>query len=221
MIEFDKIAKNASKIDNVVKSSLNGTYPSFYLKALVELDDFLKTVHEDKEAKKKMNVINAKAMTAMKQKLRKFIAKYEEQIEKWKAGGGAIEEEAPKKKKSLSSSESESEQEESSSEYEESDEDDEEESVQKKSVDRWKKAAPAAAAQVGKKQTKKEAKVLKFQTESAATDDGFTTVVSSAKKKQQQQQEQQEATKELTPEMLAEKLLEIQEARGKKVRLIN
>ncbi|CAG8582803.1 11061_t:CDS:2, partial [Ambispora gerdemannii] len=75
--EFDKLNKIVSKI-----SPQNGI-PRLYIKAIAELEDFLNESLQ-KDAKKKMNPSNAKALNAMKQRLKKNNKIYEEDIEKWR-----------------------------------------------------------------------------------------------------------------------------------------
>jgi hypothetical protein len=75
--------KNAKKTQTILKK--HGGYPGFYLQSITQLEDALTKVYEDKEAKKKMNAPNAKALVAMKQKLRKYVSSLDAEIEKWKA----------------------------------------------------------------------------------------------------------------------------------------
>jgi len=60
--------------------------PPFYVKTLISLETSLtSTLAKEKEAKKKMNATNAKALTAMKQKVRKAMKEYEQDIQKYQA----------------------------------------------------------------------------------------------------------------------------------------
>ncbi|XP_050162132.1 eukaryotic translation initiation factor 3 subunit C-like protein, partial [Myiozetetes cayanensis] len=54
--------------------------PRFYLRILADLEDYLNELWEDKEGKKKMNKNNAKALSSLRQKLRKYNRDYEAQI---------------------------------------------------------------------------------------------------------------------------------------------
>ncbi|KAI9594614.1 eukaryotic translation initiation factor 3 subunit 8 N-terminus-domain-containing protein [Syncephalis fuscata] len=105
--EFDKLTKTVTKSQNVIKQT---GIPSFFTRALVSIEDFLKESQDDKEARKKMNASNAKAMTAMKQKIRKHNKQYERDIEAFRANpvssaesagsdAEAEDEEEPKEKK--------------------------------------------------------------------------------------------------------------------------
>lgn len=46
--------------------------PRFYVRILVELEDFVNEQWEDKEARKIMSKANSKGLTALRQKIRKY-----------------------------------------------------------------------------------------------------------------------------------------------------
>lgn len=60
--------------------------PPFYIKTLISLESSLNNaISKEKEAKKKMNATNAKALTAMKQKVKKASKEYETDLAKYQA----------------------------------------------------------------------------------------------------------------------------------------
>ena len=77
--EFDKLVRMVQRQQNVAEP-----LPPFYLKTLVSLEESLNAaIAKEKEAKKKMNASNAKALTAMKQKVKKTAKEYESDIKKY------------------------------------------------------------------------------------------------------------------------------------------
>jgi len=123
--DFDALVKQLAGASKITK--VEGI-PKFYFAAVLKIHDALAAATSGDKAKK-MNAGNARAMNAMKQKLRKHDKQYEKQYEAYKKDPYVSEEEAPKKKKKArpasvkKESESEEESEEESSE-EESDESD-------------------------------------------------------------------------------------------------
>ncbi|KAF5099322.1 hypothetical protein D0Z03_001045 [Geotrichum reessii] len=78
--EFDKLNKHVEK---AIKQY--STTPNQYIKALVELEDFLQSsIAADKAAKKKMNALNARAMNTAKQRIKKNNKAYESLISKYR-----------------------------------------------------------------------------------------------------------------------------------------
>ncbi|KAK0485673.1 eukaryotic translation initiation factor 3 domain-containing protein [Armillaria novae-zelandiae] len=79
--EFDKLVRMIQRQHNVSEP-----VPPFYIKALISLESSLNAaIAKEKESKKKMNATNAKALTAMKQKVKKGMKEYEQDITKYNA----------------------------------------------------------------------------------------------------------------------------------------
>ncbi|KAL7292394.1 hypothetical protein TKK_0013987 [Trichogramma kaykai] len=78
---FEELVKVYNKASSVISKEENGKTPNFYLRCLVELDDFIKEVWEDKEGRKNMSKINSKALSSFRQKLKKYNKDFEKEIE--------------------------------------------------------------------------------------------------------------------------------------------
>lgn len=70
--------------------NLSEPVPAFYVRTLVNLELSINTtLQKEKEAKKKMNASNAKALTAMKQKIKKAVKENETDIKKFTEVSGS------------------------------------------------------------------------------------------------------------------------------------
>lgn len=85
--------------------------PKIYIKSIAELEDFMNDTVKDKVATKKMNAANARALNAIKQKVKRNNRTYETEIEAYRKDKDAfmVEEEAtetvkPKRLKSVARS---------------------------------------------------------------------------------------------------------------------
>jgi len=66
------------------QQNLSEPVPAFYVRTLVNLESSVNnTLSKEKEAKKKMNASNARALTAMKQKIKKATKEYENDVKKY------------------------------------------------------------------------------------------------------------------------------------------
>uniref|UniRef100_A0AAQ4RIT6 Eukaryotic translation initiation factor 3 subunit C n=1 Tax=Gasterosteus aculeatus aculeatus TaxID=481459 RepID=A0AAQ4RIT6_GASAC len=79
--EFEQLCRAFLKSKTIVDKE---GVPSFYIRLLADLEDYLNQVWEDKEGKKKMNKHNAKALSTLRQKIRKYNRDYETEITSYK-----------------------------------------------------------------------------------------------------------------------------------------
>ena len=77
--EFDKLVRMVQRQQNMAQP-----VPPFYIRTLTSMESSLNAaVANEKEAKKKMNASNARALTAMKQKVKKTIKEHEKEIKQY------------------------------------------------------------------------------------------------------------------------------------------
>ena len=77
--EFDKLGRMVQRQQNVSEP-----VPAFFIRTIVSLEDSInQAVAKDKESKKKMNASNARALTAMKQKVKKISKEYEQELKRF------------------------------------------------------------------------------------------------------------------------------------------
>ncbi|KAJ7502720.1 eukaryotic translation initiation factor 3 subunit 8 N-terminus-domain-containing protein [Mycena galericulata] len=87
--EFDKLVRMIQRQHNVSEP-----IPPFYVRTLISLENSVNNaLAKEKEAKKKTNATNAKALTAMKQKIKKSVKEYETDVNKYNADPEAFERE--------------------------------------------------------------------------------------------------------------------------------
>lgn len=106
--EFEQLCRAFLKSKTIVDKE---GVPPFYIRLLADLEDYLNQLWEDKEGKKKMNKNNAKALSTLRQKIRKYNRDYETEIAAYKENPqeSADEEEEKEAEESASSSDSEGE----------------------------------------------------------------------------------------------------------------
>lgn len=85
--EFDKLLRMIQKQQNVGEP-----IPPFFIRTITELETSV-TDAQSKDAKKKMNATNARALTAMKQKVKKTLKDFDEDVKKYRADPEAFERE--------------------------------------------------------------------------------------------------------------------------------
>nr|GAT57632.1 eukaryotic translation initiation factor 3 subunit 8 [Mycena chlorophos] len=85
--EFDKLVRMIQRQHNVAEP-----IPPFFLRTLNSLEDSVNNaLVKEKEAKKKTNATNAKALTAMKQKIKKALREYETDVNRFTADPEAFQ----------------------------------------------------------------------------------------------------------------------------------
>lgn len=104
--EFELLGRAFGKARGIVDKE---GVPRFYVRILADLEDYLNELWEDKEGKKRMNKNNAKALSTLRQKIRKYNRDFEGLIASYKQNPeqSADEDEEKKSRDSEGSSSSE------------------------------------------------------------------------------------------------------------------
>ena len=89
---FENLTKAYIKAKPVIDKEEGGVAPRFYVRCLVEMSDLIDQCWEDKELKKNMNKNNSKALTTLRQKLRKYAKDFESVITKYRESPDTREE---------------------------------------------------------------------------------------------------------------------------------
>ncbi|XP_068242028.1 eukaryotic translation initiation factor 3 subunit C [Palaemon carinicauda] len=74
---FEELTRAYAKALPVVQKEEGGKTPRFYARCLAELDDFIKGSWEDKAGRKSMSKNNARGLTSLRQKYRKYARDFE------------------------------------------------------------------------------------------------------------------------------------------------
>eukprot|EP00093_Oithona_nana_P003028 03028.XXX_116763_115000_1 [CDS] Oithona nana genome sequencing. len=94
---FVDLCKAYEKAKPVIEKEEKGVTPRFYVRILVELDDLINETWEDKDGRKRMSKNNSKSLGAMRQKLRKYIKDFDEDMAKFRENPDANDDEEAEK----------------------------------------------------------------------------------------------------------------------------
>ncbi|CAG9854441.1 unnamed protein product [Phyllotreta striolata] len=84
LTSFEEIQKAYQKAIPVINKEENGQTPRFFIRCLAEMEDFINEMWEDREGRKNMSKNNSKSLTSMRQKLRKYLKDFEEDLVKFR-----------------------------------------------------------------------------------------------------------------------------------------
>jgi len=84
LTSFEELQKAYTKAIPVIQKEENGATPRFYLRCLVELEDFINEMWEDRAGRKNMSKNNSKSLTSLRQKLRKYNKDFESDLAKFR-----------------------------------------------------------------------------------------------------------------------------------------
>lgn len=84
LASFEELQKAYTKAAPIVAKEENGVAPRFFIRALVELDDWVVGAWADRDSRKTLSKGNSKALTSLRQKLRKYTKDFETEISKFR-----------------------------------------------------------------------------------------------------------------------------------------
>jgi translation initiation factor 3 subunit C len=90
---FVDLAKAFEKAKPVIEKEENGVTPRFYIRILIELEDMVNETWEDRDGRKKMSKNNSKSLSALRQKLRKYIKDFDDDMAKFRENPDAADHE--------------------------------------------------------------------------------------------------------------------------------
>ncbi|KAL3215370.1 hypothetical protein MRX96_034086 [Rhipicephalus microplus] len=83
LTSFENLTKAFQKAKVVIDKEEGGNIPKFFIRSLVELEDFVTECWEDREGRKNMSKNNSKSLATLRQKLRKYNKDHEADIAKY------------------------------------------------------------------------------------------------------------------------------------------
>lgn len=104
---FEDLTRAYQKALPVISKEENGITPRFYVRCLAELEDFITEVWEDREGRKNLSKNNSKSLGTLRQKFRKYIKDFEEDLTKFRESPDQESEEEEEHEASASESEEE------------------------------------------------------------------------------------------------------------------
>lgn len=84
ILGFEDLMRAYQKALPVIAKEELGQTPRFYVRCLVEMEDFINDVWEDRDGRKNMSKNNSKSLSTLRQKLRKYNKDFEEDIVKFR-----------------------------------------------------------------------------------------------------------------------------------------
>lgn len=113
IIGFEDLTRAYTKTYNaVILKEENGIAPRFFVRCLVEMEDFINDVWDDRVGRKNLSKNNSKSLASLRQKFRKYVKDFESDLAKFRENPDLPDQEEDQKDdKDVDSDESESEDE--------------------------------------------------------------------------------------------------------------
>lgn len=106
---FEDLTRAYAKALPVIAKEEKGVTPRFIIRAIVELEDFISEVWDDKDGRKNLSKNNSKSLGTLRQKFRKYIKDFDVELKKFRESPDAADDDEEEEEKK-DDSESEDEQ---------------------------------------------------------------------------------------------------------------
>lgn len=84
LTSFEELTRAYTKALPIIVKEEGGITPRFMIRALIELEDFISDIWDDKEGRKNLSKNNGKSLGTLRQKFRKYIKDFEEDMKKFR-----------------------------------------------------------------------------------------------------------------------------------------
>ncbi|KOB74455.1 Eukaryotic translation initiation factor 3 subunit C, partial [Operophtera brumata] len=84
LASFEELQKAYTKAAAIIAKEESGVAPRFFIRALTELDDWVAQAWTDRDSRKALSKGNSKALTSLRQKLRKYEKDFDAEISKFR-----------------------------------------------------------------------------------------------------------------------------------------
>lgn len=112
LTSFEELTRAYTKAYNaVILKEENGIAPRFFVRCLVEMEDFINDVWDDRVGRKNLSKNNSKSLASLRQKFRKYIKDFESDIAKFRENPDLPDQEEDQKEDEVDSDESDDESE--------------------------------------------------------------------------------------------------------------
>lgn len=80
LTSFEELSRVFTKAQPVIEKEDGGKIPRFFTRCLVELEDYINQMWDDKDVRNKLTKGNSKGLTTLRQKFRKYIKNFDEEM---------------------------------------------------------------------------------------------------------------------------------------------
>uniref|UniRef100_A0A1L8DS53 Eukaryotic translation initiation factor 3 subunit C n=1 Tax=Nyssomyia neivai TaxID=330878 RepID=A0A1L8DS53_9DIPT len=97
LTSFEDLTRAFTKAQPIIAKEENGITPRFIIRSLAELESFINDMWEDRDGRKNLSKNNSKSLGTLRQKFRKYIKDFEEELTKFREAPDLDDEEEEEK----------------------------------------------------------------------------------------------------------------------------